>query len=161
MDANRGYRRVVPSPVPCEIVEIEAIENLANTGFVVIAVGGGGIPVVVDENNRFKGVNAVIDKDHASGLLATKLGADVFIISTTVENVCINFGKPNEKRIKATDINSIKELREQGHFAPGSMLPKINAAMTYLENGGEKAIITSPENLLKAVRGEAGTIITP
>ncbi len=159
MDSGRGYRRVVPSPMPKKIVEIDAIENLVNSGFTVIAVGGGGIPVVVDKNNGYRGVNAVIDKDHASGMLATKLGADVFIILTAVENVCINFGKPNEKRIKATDINSIKELREQGHFAPGSMLPKINAAMTYLENGGEKAIITSPENLLKAVRGEAGTII--
>jgi len=160
MDAGRGYRRVVPSPMPKRIIEIDAIEKLVNSGFTVIAVGGGGIPVVVDENNKFKGVNAVIDKDHASSMLATKLGADVFIISTAVENVCINFGKPNEEALGITDIKRISKLREQNHFAPGSMLPKIEAAVTYLKNGGEKAIITSPENLLKAIRGEAGTTIT-
>jgi len=160
MDAGRGYRRVVPSPMPKRIIEIDAIEKLVNSGFTVIAVGGGGIPVVVDENNKFKGVNAVIDKDHASAMLATKLGADVFIISTAVENVCINFGKPDEEALSITDIKRINELRDQNHFAPGSMLPKIEAAVTYLKNGGEKAIITSPENLLKAIRGEAGTTIT-
>ena len=160
MDAGRGYRRVVPSPMPQNIIEIDAIKNLVNSGFTVIAVGGGGIPVAIDENNNFRGVNAVIDKDHASSMLATKLGADVFIISTAVENVCINFGKPNEKALGITNIKRINELRDQKHFAPGSMLPKIEAALTYLKNGGEKAIITSPENILKAVRGEAGTIIT-
>jgi len=160
MDAGRGYRRVVPSPMPKSIIEIDAIKNLVNSGFTVIAVGGGGIPIVVDKDNKFKGVNAVIDKDHASGMLATKLGAAVFIISTAVENVCINFGKPNEEALGITDIKRIYELKDQKHFAPGSMLPKIEAALTYLKNGGEKAIITSPENLLKAVRGEAGTIIS-
>lgn len=160
MDAGRGYRRVVPSPMPKSIVEIDAIENLVNSGFTVIAVGGGGIPVIVDENNSFKGVNAVIDKDHASSMLATKLGADVFIISTAVENVCINFGKSNQEALGITDIKRITDLKEQKHFAPGSMLPKIEAAVTYLKNGGEKAIITSPANLLKAIRGEAGTTIT-
>jgi len=160
MDAGRGYRRVVPSPMPKNIIEIDAIKNLVKSGFTVIAVGGGGIPVVVDKDNGFKGVNAVIDKDHASSMLATKLGADVFIISTAVENVCINFGKSNEHKIRETDIDSIKDLRKQGHFAKGSMLPKIDAAVTYLKNGGTKAIITSPENLLKAIRGNAGTIIT-
>ncbi len=160
MDAGRGYRRVVPSPMPKSIIEIDAIKNLVNSGFTVIAVGGGGIPVIVDKDNKFKGVNAVIDKDHASGMLATKLGADVFIISTAVKNVCINFGKPNEEALGLTDIKRIYELKDQKHFAPGSMLPKIEAALTYLRNGGEKAIITSPENLLKAVRGEAGTTIT-
>ncbi|MCD6323291.1 MAG: carbamate kinase [Clostridiales bacterium] len=160
MDAGRGYRRVVPSPMPKNIMEIDAIKNLVNSGFTVIAVGGGGIPVVFDESNILKGVNAVIDKDHASGMLATKLGADVFIISTAVENVCINFGKPNEKALGITNINRINELRDQNHFAPGSMLPKIEAALTYLKNGGEKAIITSPENILKAVQGKAGTVIT-
>ncbi|MCK5759229.1 MAG: carbamate kinase [Clostridiales bacterium] len=160
MDAGRGYRRVVPSPMPKSIIEIDAIKNLVNSGFTVIAVGGGGIPVIVDKDNKFKGVNAVIDKDHASGMLATKLGADVFIISTAVKNVCINFGKPNEEALGLTDIKRIYELKDQKHFTPGSMLPKIEAALTYLKNGGEKAIITSPENLLKAVRGEAGTTIT-
>lgn len=159
MDAGRGYRRVVPSPMPKDIVEIEAIKNLANSGFVVIAVGGGGIPVVITDG-LYKGINAVIDKDHASGMLANKLGADVFIISTAVDNVCINFGKPESKDIRDISIEEIKELREQGHFAPGSMLPKIDASVAYLENGGKKAIITSPKNMLKAIRGEEGTIIT-
>ncbi len=159
MDAGRGYRRVVASPIPKNIVEIEAIETLVKSGFSVIAVGGGGIPVIV-EDGLFKGVNAVIDKDHASGMLATKIKADVFIISTAVSNVYLNFGKSDEKAIGSTNIAAIKELKEQGHFAPGSMLPKIDAVLTYLENGGKQAIITSPENLLKAIRGEAGTIIT-
>ena len=160
IDSNRGYRRVVPSPMPKDIVEIDAIEKLVESGFVVIAVGGGGIPVIIEENNSYTGINAVIDKDHASGMLANKLGAQVFIISTAVDNVFINFGKLNEQAIKNTDINNIKKLREQGHFAPGSMLPKIDAAVTYLERGGEQVIITSPANILKAIRGEAGTIIT-
>ena len=159
MDAGRGYRRVVPSPKPKDIVEIEAIKNLVGSGFTVIAVGGGGIPIVI-ENGGYKGINAVIDKDHASGMLATKLGADVFIISTAVKNVYINFGKPDEQKISDINIQEIIKLKEQGHFAPGSMLPKIEAVVQYIENGGGRAIITSPENLLKAIRGEEGTLIT-
>ena len=159
MDAGRGYRRVVPSPKPKDIVEIDAIKNLVVSGFTVIAVGGGGIPIVI-ENGGYKGINAVIDNDHASGMLATKLEADDFIISTAVENVCLNFGKPDEQKISDINIQEIKKLIEQGHFSPGSMLPKIEAAVQYIENGGGRAIITSPENLLKAIRGEAGTIIT-
>lgn len=160
LDSGRGYRRVVPSPLPKNIVEFEAIESLVNAGFTVIAVGGGGIPVVIDENNFYKGVNAVIDKDYASGLLATKLGADVFIISTAVENACVNFGKPNEEIIRKATGNRIRQLKDQGHFSKGSMLPKIEAALSFIDNGGKKAIITSPENLLKAIRGDAGTIIS-
>ncbi|MDX1357379.1 MAG: carbamate kinase [Clostridia bacterium] len=159
MDAGRGYRRVVPSPMPMDIIEIDAIENLANSGFTVIAVGGGGIPIV-EEDGKYMGINAVIDKDHASGMLATKLKADVFIISTAVDNVCINYGKPDERKISAISIDEIRKLKDEGHFAPGSMLPKIEAAIKYIENGGTKAIITSPENLLKSIKGKAGTIIT-
>jgi carbamate kinase len=159
MDAGRGYRRVVPSPMPMDIIEIDAIENLANSGFTVIAVGGGGIPIV-EEDGKYIGINAVIDKDHASGMLATKLNADVFIISTAVDNVCINYGKPDERKISEISIDDIRKLKDDGHFAPGSMLPKIEAAIKYIENGGTKAIITSPENLLKSIRGKAGTIIT-
>lgn len=160
-DSNRGYRRVVPSPMPKDIVELDAIRILAGNGFVVIAVGGGGIPVTVDENNKYTGINAVIDKDHASSMLAEKLGADVFIISTAVPNVYINFGKPGEMKIEEIKAMELQRLREDGHFAAGSMLPKINAALSYIENGGKKAIITSPDNIHKAVRGEAGTRITP
>ena len=159
MDAGRGYRRVVPSPMPMDIIEIDAIENLANSGFTVIAVGGGGIPIV-EEDGKYMGINAVIDKDHASGMLATKLKADVFIISTAVDNVCINYGKPDEGKISEISIDEIRKLKDEGHFAPGSMLPKIEAAIKYIENGGTKAIITSPENLLKSIKGKAGTIIT-
>lgn len=159
-DSNRGYRRVVPSPMPKSIVEIDAIENLVKAGFTVIAVGGGGIPVTIDENNFFTGINAVIDKDNASSMLASRLDADIFIISTAVPNVCINFGKPNEVQLRDIDSASLRKLKEEGHFATGSMLPKIEAALSYLEMGGKKAIITSPDNILKAVRGQAGTIIT-
>jgi len=159
MDAGRGYRRVVASPMPKSIIEIDAIENLAKSGFTVIAVGGGGIPVIV-EDGAYKGINAVIDKDHASGMLATQLKADIFIISTAVDNVCINYGKPEQEALSTVNIRKIKVLREQGQFAPGSMLPKINAAVAYLENGGTRALITSPKNLLKAIRGQAGTSIT-
>jgi len=159
-DSNRGYRRVVPSPMPKSIVEIDAIDKLVKSGFTVIAVGGGGIPVTIDENSHYTGINAVIDKDHASGMLANLLNADVFIISTAVQNVCINFGKPNELKLHEITVKELKKLRDEGHFAPGSMLPKIEAALQFLEKGGSKAIITSPDNLQKAIRGEAGTIIT-
>ncbi|MFO7612587.1 MAG: carbamate kinase [Clostridia bacterium] len=159
LDSNRGYRRVVPSPRPKEIIELEAIKSLVSAGFAVIAVGGGGIPVCMDENDLLQGVNAVIDKDYATGMLATKLGADVFIISTAVPNVFINFGKPNEKAIHGISVAEIKKLRKEGHFAKGSMLPKIEAAIDFIENGGGKAIITSPEYILSALHGKAGTII--
>lgn len=159
-DSNRGFRRVVPSPMPVNIVEIDAIEKLVKTGFTVIAVGGGGIPVIVDKDNRLMGINAVIDKDHASAMLANLLNADVFIISTAVPNVCINFGKSDEVKLTKTDADNLRTLRKEGQFAPGSMLPKIDAVLSYLENGGQKAIITSPENLKKAIKGKAGTIIT-
>ena len=159
-DSNRGYRRVVPSPMPKGIVEIEAIERLVQSGFTVIAVGGGGIPVTKDDNGKYTGINAVIDKDHASGMLANRLNADVFIISTAVPNVCINFGKPDEMKLGEIDASELKKLRNEGHFAPGSMLPKIEAVLTYLDKGGKKAIITTPDNILKAVRNEAGTRIS-
>lgn len=158
-DSNRGYRRVVPSPRPMEIIELEAIKNLVCAGFAVIAVGGGGIPVYMDENNLLQGVNAVIDKDYATGMLATKLGADVFIISTAVPNVFINFGKANQKAIRMTTVAQIRELLKEGHFAKGSMLPKIEAAMDFIENGGGMAIITSPEFIPLALNGKEGTII--
>jgi len=159
-DSNRGFRRVVPSPMPVNIIELEAIEKLIGSGFTVIAVGGGGIPVIVDEDNKYTGVNAVIDKDHASSMLANRLNADVFIISTAVPNVCINFGKPEEVKLSDISTDELRNLRNEGHFAPGSMLPKIDAVLSYLENGGARAIITSPENISKAVHGKAGTRIT-
>lgn len=159
-DSGRGYRRVVPSPMPINIIEQDSIELLIEKGVTVIAVGGGGIPVIRDEEDNLIGVNAVIDKDNASSLLAGELNADLFIISTAVPNVCINFGKENEEKLHDVDMDKIKNLRNEGHFAPGSMLPKINACINFLENGGRKAIITCPEELKEAVMGDKGTIIS-
>ncbi|GMQ55775.1 carbamate kinase family protein [Vallitalea sediminicola] len=159
-DSGRGYRRVVPSPMPINIIEQDSIELLIEKGVTVIAVGGGGIPVIRDEEDNLIGVNAVIDKDNASSLLASELNADLFVISTAIPNVCINFGKENEEKLHNVDVDKIKNLRDEGHFAPGSMLPKINACINFLENGGKKAIITCPEELKQAVIGEKGTIIS-
>ncbi len=159
-DAGRGWRRVVPSPKPKEIVEEEAIKSLIDKGFIVIAVGGGGIPVVKKEDGTLEGTAAVIDKDFASSLLASNIKADVFIISTAVEKVYLNFGKPDQKPLDKMTLEDCKRYIEEGHFKPGSMLPKIQAIVSFLEKGGEKAIITSPENLKKALEGKTGTHIT-
>lgn len=159
-DAGRGWRRVVPSPIPTEIVEIGAMRALLQTGFVVIGVGGGGIPVVRDEQGSLRGVDAVIDKDYASGLLANGLNADLFLISTAVEKVYLNFGKPDQRPLDHLTVEEAQEYLEQGHFPQGSMGPKIRAVIQYLERGGKEALITSPENLARALRGETGTRIT-
>jgi len=159
-DAGRGWRRVVASPLPKRIVEEDAVKALIDAGMVVITVGGGGIPVVEDENGNLKGIAAVIDKDFASSLLATRIGADVFVISTAVEKVALNFGKPNEKWLDRMTLAEAKQYLAEGiHFAKGSMAPKIQAVINFLEAGGEKAIITNPENLGRAMRGETGTHI--
>jgi carbamate kinase len=158
-DAGRGYRRVVPSPKPKEIIELEVIHLLVKSGYIVIAAGGGGIPVIRNEQGELEGVEAVIDKDLGSSLLARNLGADTFIISTAVDAAYLNFGKENQKPISRVVLPEIKRYVVEGHFKPGSMKPKIEAIIEFLENGGERAIITSPENLLRAVRGEAGTTI--
>ena len=159
-DAGRGYRRVVPSPIPREIIELDVIELLVQSGYIVIAAGGGGIPVVHNEQGELEGVEAVIDKDFGSSLLAKNLGADTFIISTAVDAVYLNFGQEDQKPLSRVSLFEVKRYLEEGHFKPGSMKPKIEAIIQFLENGGEKAIITSPENLLKAIKGEAGTTIT-
>lgn len=158
-DAGRGYRRVVASPKPIEIIELEAIKTLISAGFCVIAVGGGGIPVFKNSDGSMEGVDAVIDKDFASSLLASNLKADVLIISTGVENVCLNYGKPNQKTLDRITVEDAKRYMAEGHFSAGSMLPKIQAAIKFLENGGAEAIITSPKLLGKAVKGESGTHI--
>jgi len=159
-DAGRGWRRVVPSPIPKEIVELEAIRTLLAAGFVVVGVGGGGIPVVRDEQGDLHGVEAVIDKDYASGLLATGLEADLFLISTAVEKVYLNYGKPDQKPLDHLTVAEVREYLDQGHFPPGSMGPKMRAVVQFLERGGQEALITSPENLARALRGETGTRIT-
>ena len=159
-DAGRGWRRVVPSPIPTDIVELGAMRALLQTGFVVIGVGGGGIPVVRDEQGNLRGVEAVIDKDYASGLLATGLEADLFLISTAVEKVYLDFGKPDQRPLDNLTAEEAREYLEQGHFPRGSMGPKIRAVIQFLERGGKEALITSPENLARALRGETGTRIT-
>jgi carbamate kinase len=159
-DAGRGFRRVVSSPIPREIIELGVIRLLVDHDHVVIAAGGGGVPVIRNKHGAFEGVEAVIDKDLGSSLLARKLGADTFIISTAVDAVYLNFGKEKQRPIAHATVSEIKKLMTEGHFKPGSMLPKIEAVIEFLEGGGKKAIITSPENLLRAVKGEAGTTIT-
>lgn len=159
-DAGRGFRRVVPSPIPREIVELDAIKLLVASDYIVIAAGGGGIPVIRNEQGDLEGVEAVIDKDLGSSLLARNLGADTFIISTAIDTVYLNFGKENQKSIRHATLPEIKRYLEEGHFKPGSMKPKIEAIIQFLEGGGQKAVITSPENLLRAIKGEAGTTLT-
>ncbi|MCD6427008.1 MAG: carbamate kinase [Caldisericaceae bacterium] len=160
-DAGRGYRRVVPSPMPKEIVEQEAIELLVKSGFSVVGVGGGGIPVIRNEKGELEGIDAVIDKDNASSLLAINIKADIFIISTAVEKVYLNFNKPNQKALDKITVAEAKKYIEEGHFAKGSMLPKIQAVIRFLEAGGKEAVITNPESLEKALKGETGTHIYP
>ncbi|CUU00824.1 carbamate kinase [Candidatus Kryptobacter tengchongensis] len=157
-DAGRGYRRVVPSPKPIDIVEKEAIRQCLNDGMIVIAVGGGGIPVI-KKNGKYIGVEAVIDKDRASAVLAKYLEVDYFIISTDTDKVYLNYKKPEQKALDVISVDEIKKFYLEGHFPPGSMGPKIEAVIDFIENGGECAIITSPENLTEAVFGNAGTKI--
>ena len=159
-DAGRGWRRVVPSPMPQRIIELEAVNSLIEKGFVVIAVGGGGIPVI-EENGELRGVEAVIDKDFASALLALGINADLFLISTPVEKVALNFGKPNQKWLDRITLVEAKQYHREGHFLPGSMEPKIQAIIHFLEKGGKKALITNPENIERALLGETGTYIIP
>lgn len=158
-DAGRGFRRVVPSPKPVEIVETEAIQTLLKQDYCVVAVGGGGIPVKETDSGFLEGVDAVIDKDYSSSLLALNLKADLLIISTGVSKICLNFGTPEQEELDSINIEETKRYIEEGHFAEGSMLPKIKAIVSFLENGGEKAIITHPDNLKEAVQGKAGTTI--
>ncbi len=159
-DAGRGWRRVVASPKPLRIVEEHAIRRLAAAGFVVIAVGGGGIPVVADSEGRLEGVAAVIDKDLASSLLARRIGADLFIISTAVEKVALDFGKPNQRWLDTMTLAEAKRYQAEGtHFSKGSMAPKIQAAIDYLEGGGAEVLITKPETLEQALAGQTGTRI--
>ncbi len=177
-DAGRGWRRVVPSPLPKAIVERDAIHALIHAGFVVICSGGGGIPVAENENGALAGIEAVIDKDFAGSLLARSVGAELFLISTAVEKVALNFNKPDQKWLDHLTLAEAKQYLAEGHFAKGSMGPKIQAAIWFLEgddpgagqhhdgnlhthgSGGKMALITNPENLERALKGETGTRIT-
>ncbi len=157
-DAGRGWRRVVASPLPKEIVEIEAIKALIAAGVIVISTGGGGIPVIRNERGDLEGVAAVIDKDFGSSLLANNVGAELFVISTAVEKAALNFGKPDQKWLdKMTEDEAKKYLAEGTHFAKGSMAPKVQAIIRFLDGGGQQALITNPENIGRALKGETGT----
>lgn len=158
-DSGRGYRRVVPSPKPIDIVEKDAIKSLIESGFVVIAVGGGGVPVVKTADDSYMGVDAVIDKDFATSLLAEQINAETLIITTGVSRVCINFGKPNQKALDKISVNETKQYVLEDHFAKGSMLPKIEASLNFLENNGKRVIITDPKSLKDALNEQAGTHI--
>jgi carbamate kinase len=161
-DAGRGWRRVVPSPAPLAIVEEDAIRSLIDEGFVVIATGGGGIPVVADGDGNFVGVAAVIDKDLACSLLATRVDAELLLITTAVEHVSLDFGTPSQRPIDRMTLAEAKGYLAEGvHFAEGSMAPKIEAVIGFLERGGGRAIVTDPENVERALAGETGTHLVP
>ncbi|RKD27012.1 carbamate kinase [Ammoniphilus oxalaticus] len=158
-DSGRGYRRVVPSPKPIRILEKDAIKSLIHDGYVVIAVGGGGIPVVKSDANTYAGIDAVIDKDYATSLLAEKIEADILIMTTGVPKVCINFGKPNQMSLDRITVEETKRYLMERHFLNGSMLPKIEASLNFLKKSGTKVIITNPQSLKNAVNELAGTHI--
>lgn len=160
-DAGRGWREVVASPLPQRIVEAPAIKQLIESDFTVIGVGGGGIPVIENEEGELEGVAAVIDKDFASSLLAREIDAELLLISTAVEKVAINFNKPDQKNLDWLTVAEAEKYIEEGHFAKGSMLPKIQAAVRFLKSGGKQALITDPPNLTRALAGETGTWIVP
>jgi len=161
-DSGRGWRRVVASPLPKEVVELESVETLIKSGTVVVTVGGGGIPVIDTGDGEYAGTAAVIDKDFASSLLARLIKADLLLISTAVEKVALNFGKPDQKWINRMSLAEAKKYLAEGtHFAKGSMAPKIQAIIWFLEAGGKQALITNPENIGRALKGETGTWIMP
>ena len=160
-DAGRGWRRVVASPIPKRILEQDAIEDLIRSGFTVVAVGGGGIPVVESDDGELAGIAAVIDKDYASALLASGIHADLFIISTAVDRVALHFGTPDQRWLDRMTLAEARQYLAEGHFKAGSMLPKIKAVINFLESGGQEAIITNPANIEQALAGRAGTRIIP
>jgi carbamate kinase len=156
-DAGRGWRRVVASPQPVRILQQDAIMRLAEAGFTVVGVGGGGIPVIENEKGELEGVEAVIDKDLASALFASCIDADLFLISTEVEKVAINFNKPDVQWLDRLSIADAKKYLAEGQFGKGSMEPKVKAVLSFIERGGKKALITNPDHMLHALRGETGT----
>lgn len=160
-DAGRGWRRVVASPKPLRIIESEVVRHLVKDGYVVVAVGGGGIPVLADDDGMLSGAAAVIDKDLASAVLATEIGADSLVISTAVEKVCLNFGRPGERPLDSLTVAEANQHMADGQFHPGSMLPKIQACVQFVEQGGEEALITCPHKLAAALEGRTGTRLRP
>ncbi|TNF38141.1 MAG: carbamate kinase [Deltaproteobacteria bacterium] len=160
-DAHRGHRRVVPSPEPRGIVQLETIRRLCDAGVTVIACGGGGIPVVEDPDGHTRGIEGVIDKDRASALLALELGAKRLLITTGIDYVYVDFHGPNERALRDVTLAEVEELDRAGHFAPGSMGPKMQAAVSFLRGGGQEVIVCRPELLADAIAGRTGTRIRP
>ena len=160
-DSARGYRRVVASPEPISVLQLDIIKKVIDIGAVTIALGGGGIPVSMNDNGKIKGIEAVIDKDRSSALLAKNLDVDLFIISTDADQAYLNFKTPQQKGISKATADQMQEYFEQGHFAPGSMGPKVESTIKFIRNGGKKAIITSYELLMSALEEKAGTHIVP
>jgi carbamate kinase len=160
-DAGRGWRRVVSSPMPRAIIEVDAIKALLDAGFVVVAVGGGGIAVVEDGLGDITGASAVIDKDLASSLLARQLGADMLVVSTGVEQVYLDWGKPTQRAVARMTVAEAKRYIGEGHFKPGSMLPKVEALVSFIEGGGKEGLITDPAHLAEALAGRTGTRVVP
>jgi carbamate kinase len=160
-DAGRGFRRLVPSPIPTEIVEKDIIKSLVQSGTIVIAAGGGGAPVYVEEDGTYEGVDAVVDKDRASAVLARDIGAETLVILTSVDKVCLNYMNPNERPLSWVSVTEAKRYMAEGHFPRGSMGPKIGAAIQFLKAGGKQVIITSPGLVKEALEGKAGTKIIP
>ena len=158
-DAGRGYRRVVPSPIPQKIIEEEVIKRLNNDGYMVITVGGGGIPVIYDEEKGLEGIDAVIDKDKSAALLASRIDADILLILTAVDKVCLNYGKENEISLDKMTTSEARKYIEEGQFAQGSMLPKVEACLDFAEKHHGTAIIASLDNAYAALNGKAGTVI--
>lgn len=159
-DSNRGYRRIVPSPKPLKVIEAGIVKMLAQEGVIAIAAGGGGVPVIQTRNGNLQGIDAVIDKDLATAVLAKEIGAETFIDLTSVDRVYINFGKPNQIGLDRLTVSEANKYLAAGEFAPGSMGPKIEAAIEFLEAGGKEVIISTPELLELALKGKAGTRIT-
>lgn len=159
--AGKGYRRVVPSPRPLRIIEMDAIGALADSGFVVVAAGGGGIPVIRHEDGELQGVNAVVDKDLTASLLACEWGAQLLIIPTKIENVFLDYGTKASRPLTQISVEEAKKYIAEGQFEKGSMLPKIEAAVDFLNRGGERVIITSPENLVRSMQDNSGTQVVP
>jgi len=160
-DAGRGWRRAVASPKPIRILESAVVRHLVKDGYVIVAAGGGGIPVVADAQGMLSGVAAVIDKDLASAVLAKEIGADLLVISTSVEKVCLNYGKPNQRAVDSMTVAEARRFISEMHFQPGSMLPKVEACVQFVAGGGREAIITCPEALSAALAGHTGTHIVP
>ncbi len=158
-DSGRGFRQVVASPIPIDIPLASTIKELVEEGVIVIACGGGGIPFIVNEGSKLEGIDAVIDKDFASALLAEEIEADLLVMLTGVDKVAINFGKPEQKELDVLTLEEAERYLAEGEFPPGSMGPKIRAAIKFIKSGGKEVVITSVERVVDALHGETGTVI--